>query len=329
LNLDISSLMADAKITGASFAVIRDGQITRLGAEGYANTESNVRATQSTAFEAASLGKPVFAYAVLKLADVGLLDLDKPLDAAGIGLEIERDAPEITARHILSHTSGLPNWRSPERPMKVYFPPGHRFSYSGEGFVWLQRTIEVLTRVPLESVIRRLVFEPLGMGHSSFEGNGLPRDIVAVPHDAEGNTLLKRDLEANAASSLVTTSEDYARFLLAVLAGDGLAPSTATAWLRPVRQVPRRFFSALDPMGDPETDPAVSWGLGWGLEGEGGRFFHWGSNPGFKSFALGSAVTNAAIVVLSTGSAELAFGPQLARAVLPEAHPCLDWFARG
>lgn len=329
MDLAVSNLMSDLRITGATYAFIGEGQDAGGGAEGYANAALKVRATPATIFEAASLGKPVFAYAVLKLADMGLLSLDTPLDPAYLDIDTHYGPSDITPRHILSHTSGLPNWRSEERPMKAYFTPGHRFSYSGEGYVWLQRSIEALIGEPLDTMVRRLVFEPLGMSLSRFEGRGLGGDGVAVPHDATGNSLPKHELEPNAAASLHTTAEDYARFLVAVLAGDGLTASTARDWLAPGRPVAQHFFSALDPVGDPEPDPAVTWGLGWGLEGDGGRFFHWGSNPGFKSFTLGCVTEGAAVVVLSTGAAELAFGPQLAKAVMPVPHPCLDWFARG
>lgn len=328
MDLAISNLMSDAQITGATFAIIREGRIVGGGAEGYANAALSVGAGPTTIFEAASLGKPVFSYAVLKLVDAGLLSLDTPLDPANLDIEAQYGPIEITPRHILSHTSGLPNWRSEERPLKAYFTPGTRFSYSGEGYVWLQKSIEALTGEPLNTMVQRLVFEPLGMSRSSFEGRDLGGDAVAVPHDAAGNSLPKQNLEPNAAASLHTTSEDYARFLVAVLAGDGLTASTARDWMAPVRPVAEDFFSALDPIGDPKPDEAVSWGLGWGLEGNGGRFFHWGSNPGFKSFALGSVAERAAVVVLSTGPAELAFGPQLAQAIMPAPHPCLDWFAR-
>ncbi|HSZ51130.1 MAG TPA: hypothetical protein VK801_06130, partial [Caulobacteraceae bacterium] len=69
-----------------------------------------------------------------------------------------------------------------------------------------------------------------------------------------------------------------------------------------------------------------AWGLGWGVEGDTGVFFHWGSNPGFKSFAIGSVPDASALIVLSTGPTELALGPDLARMLLPGPRPCLDWF---
>jgi CubicO group peptidase (beta-lactamase class C family) len=326
--MNIRSLMDELSIVGASFAVIRDGQLVDVGAEGFSNADANVRVTRSTQFEAASLSKPVFSYLILKMVELGLLSLDNPLEIMDLDGELEDRGVVITARHILSHTSGLPNWRSAARPLKVYFSPGTRFSYSGEGYLWLQRSVERITGKSLENLARSLVFEPLAMSHSSFDGQCLSMDHMARPHDAAGGTMPKVNPPAVAASSLHTTSEDYARFLLAVLFGTGLSLPIAAEWLRPVRPVARHFFSALDPIGEPEPDESVSWGLGWGLEGHGG-FFHWGSNPGFKSFALGSVSARSAIVVLSTGTTELAFGPQLAQAMIPGAHPSLEWFARG
>jgi len=325
--LDASALMADAKLAGASFAVIRGGEVDAIEALGYANLATQTRARTSTVFEAASLGKPVFAYAVLKLADAGLLDLDAPLHRLASGfIDADGCAETVTARHVLCHTSGLPNWRSASRPLKCHFVPGSRFSYSGEGYVYLQRAVESLTGEPLDALVGRLVFGPLGMNRSSYDGASLPRADVAVPHDETGKPMPKLWQKPNAAGSLHSTAEDYARFLQAVLRAEGLSAKMAAKWLQPNLRVPIPFFAALDPTGDSPLHPTVAWGLGWGVEGNSEVFFHWGSNPGFKSFVVGSISDASALVVLSTGPAELALGPALTAALLPGPRPCMDWF---
>ena len=122
----------------------------------------------ATIFEAASLSKPVFAYLVLRLADRGEFDLDRPLLEM---LEYPRVAHDerskrITARMVLSHGTGLPNWGG-ER-LTLQFDPGTAYGYSGEGFVFLQKAIERVTGRSLEALARREVFQPLGMTRSSF-----------------------------------------------------------------------------------------------------------------------------------------------------------------
>ena len=74
----------------------------------------------------------------------------------------------VTVRQVLSHTTGLPNWRTAKQPLKTHFPPGEKFSYSGEAFLWLQRAVQVKTGESIDTLAQRLVFGPLRMRRSSF-----------------------------------------------------------------------------------------------------------------------------------------------------------------
>src|SRR5690606_2819761 len=104
-----------------------------------------------TVFEAASLTKPLVSYIALQLAEEGLLDLEQPLHAiCGSYVEGDERANGITATHVLTHTSGLPNIVGPETPLRTYFAPSERFSYGSSAFAWLQRAIEQLTGCSLE-----------------------------------------------------------------------------------------------------------------------------------------------------------------------------------
>ncbi|MBR0688426.1 beta-lactamase family protein [Bradyrhizobium manausense] len=140
---DLEQLLRDGRVPGLSFAVIHAGKIVETRALGVRDVSTGTPVDENTIFEAASLSKPVFAYAVLQLVDDGMLSLDKPLstyvpDFVGD----DARAASITVHNVLRQSSGLPNWRSSTIPLKTYFPPGERFSYSGEGFVWLQRVVE-------------------------------------------------------------------------------------------------------------------------------------------------------------------------------------------
>ena len=79
----------------------------------------------------------------LKLSEKGILDLDLPLTNYVSERWIEGDPrfSQITARHVLSHTSGLQNWRGKDEPLRIHFTPGSRWQYSGEGYSYLQLVV--------------------------------------------------------------------------------------------------------------------------------------------------------------------------------------------
>jgi CubicO group peptidase (beta-lactamase class C family) len=326
LGADFGQLMTDARVPGLAIAVIRDGGVADTTVEGARNVSTGTVIDEHTVFSAASLSKPVFAYAVLQLVDAGRLSLDAPL--ARYVPDVVRDDPRaaaITVRHALSHTTGLPNWRSKERPLKTYFPPGERFSYSGEGIVWLQRVVETITGQSLERVARRLVFGPLQMRDTSFTWRPAFDRNHADPHDDALKPGSKRKpTDPNAAYSLQTTAADYARFLQAVLGGARLKPATARLWLDPHVRIRRDCYQCLDD-DVPETDQRVAWGLGWGLEPDGGTFFHWGDNGPFKAFALGSVATRSAVVVFSNGANGMSIMADVVDRLMPGDHPAFDW----
>jgi CubicO group peptidase (beta-lactamase class C family) len=250
LEKDIPDLMHQADVPGVAIAILRHGKPYWQHNFGVKNTKTNEPVADDTIFEAASLSKPVFAYAVLKLVDQGKLGLDVPLssylpkpyiDGRGSGSvpanpemrgsgfvlanpELMKDPllDKITARIVLSHRTGFRNWRNDE-PLKIYFTPGERFSYSGEGYVYLQTIVEQITGKPLNDVMTALVFTPLGMTSSSYAWRSDFDARTAYGHDADsisGN--LRKDDHANAAASLNTTAHDYALFLAAVLNGTDL-----------------------------------------------------------------------------------------------------------
>src|SRR5215472_12387355 len=151
----IPRLMNEGDVAGLSIAVLRDGKIASVRTYGVRNMVTRTLVTEHTVFEAASLSKPVFSYALLQLVDAGKLSLDEPLGKYLPNYVPNDDrAAAITARQVLSHTTGFPNWRGDEHPMKTYFPPGQRFSYSGEGYVYLQKVVEKITGEALDVVMK-------------------------------------------------------------------------------------------------------------------------------------------------------------------------------
>jgi CubicO group peptidase (beta-lactamase class C family) len=298
------NLAREAKIPGVAITVV-DQEVVQSAAFGMANTNMPVRT--NTIFEAASLSKQVVAFATLKLCKAGLLELDTPLAhyVPEPNLELDPRLAEITVRHVLSHTSGLPNW-SPETEIAVtQFQPGTRFSYSGIGFEKLQTVIEKVANTSLEKHIQATIFQPLGMKHSSFIWREDFANQTAVGHDQNGIVLDKdpRIARASAAFSLHSTVLDLAAFLQEFL----------------------RSSSSLEPQ--VQINENVSWGLGWGLEQcTSGKFFwQWGNNPGFRPLMAGSRDTGFGMVLLTNG----ANGDKLWKPILEDvtgvAHPALAW----
>ena len=278
----LSPLLDSAGIPGASLAVIDQRGV--VWAKGYGIREAGKAAPvdQNTVFSAASLGKPVFAYLVLKLVDEGKLDLDKPLYQYVPYHAIEHDAryKRITARMVLSHQTGFPNWRRGQ--LNLLFEPGQRFSYSGEGFVYLQGVVMTILGKDVEEVAQQYVFKPLGMSRTSYRWQAAFDSNYATPHTSFGQPeALSRFNETNVAFSLQTTAADYGRFLVALLTGEGLKPATARAFLTAQVTPGQTLRDTV------RASTTVRWGLGVGLvqNGDENGSWHWGDNGGFRGFA--------------------------------------------
>lgn len=283
LDSALPELMRQGRIPGLSIALV-SGDGFWSAAYGVKSLETGEPVDENTIFEAASLSKPVFAFAVLRLVERGELDLDLPLAEI---LPDERMAHDdrykaITGRMVLSHSTGLPNWGGDR--LELNFDPGTNFNYSGEGFVYLQKALEKKTGLTLDQLVRREVFEPLGMKRSSYVWRDSFAANATSRHDSQGNVSpLRNPTEGNAAASLLTTASDYARFLKAVLQGVGLEAATREAMLSPESSLAAASWGD-----DEEAKAQLSWGLGWGLQPteDGRAFWHWGDNGDAKAFTM-------------------------------------------
>lgn len=125
----------------------------------------------------------------------------------------------ITARHLLSHSGGWRNWRNnTSTALTADFEPGSRWSYSGEGFFFLQRIVEKLTGKSISILARERVFQPLGMKRSSFVGLEELEPDRATGHTGRGDVTqpygrptlleLRRMMAARGAPLEAATVED-------------------------------------------------------------------------------------------------------------------------
>ena len=313
----IQKLINHSEIEGISLALLKeDGEISTFS-HGIKNKNEDSRIDKSTVFEAASLSKPVFSYLVLQLRNEGIIDLDRPLYQylSNPDLQDEKRYEKITARMVLSHSTGLPNWRQNDN-LYLQFSPGSSFSYSGEGFMYLQAVVEKLTGQELESLVQERVFNPLGMRSSTYVWADTLSPVLALGHDRQGKQRSKWTPEtAWSAGSLHTTVIDYAIFLRALFNDQEMLNEMVTPQI------------ALDGYAGP-----VEWGLGVGLQNKDDdlSFWHWGSNGGYKAFVIGYPASKKAMVYLTNSDNGLEVlgdltcrffdGPNYAFAYLKEAY---------
>jgi CubicO group peptidase (beta-lactamase class C family) len=330
LGKDIPALMEKAGVPGLSIAVIRDGKTVWGGNFGVQNATTKTPVTANTRFNVGSLSKPVFAYGVLKLVDAGKLKLDEPL-APYLPKEMtEGDArfKQITARFVLSHRTGFPNWPGDGKPLVIHFTPGERFSYSGAGMVFLQKAVEKITGKPLNDYMQEAVFAPLGMKHSSYVWNAAVENEVAVGHDVSGAPVdLFKAEQANAAASLMTTAGDYAIFLDAVLQGKGLQPATLREMETSQIAVDTGCSNCVEGTASGKLSTTIFWGLGFGMEktGEGESLWHWGDNGVFKAFFVVRPATKAGVVYMTNSENGLSIGRQILAETLGGEQPAFEW----
>lgn len=188
---------------------IKHAGVARSVGFGVSDRNSGASVNDATIFEAASMSKPVFAYFVMKLCERGVLDLDAPLTrySAEPFLKGDRRLDLITARHVLSHTSGFQDIRSGDNPLAIQFLPGERWQYSGEGYAYLQSVVTALTGhvdqnecstyeadikvcgTDFDTNVRANMLEPFGMRSSRYVGNEALSKDMARPHDDQGRPL--------------------------------------------------------------------------------------------------------------------------------------------
>ena len=354
--LDIPALLQLASVPGMAIATVRGAEVS---VEGFgvrrAGTEDKV--TGDTVFEAASLSKPVFASIVMQLAAEGVIDLTRPL-VSYLPLPNPADdrAKSITATHVLSHSSGWRNWRnSRDVALTADFPPGSKFSYSGEGYFFLQRVVEKLTGKGLSRLARERVFDPLDMKSSGYLWRPELDASFASPHTNRGQPMDSFNARSGKAFAGLAsevgksvdewTTEDVEKALPRMDANvpvlpNNMMPNAAASLVTTARDYGgfMRWLFGAGPVqgGRPVLDrmivqqsainQSLGWGSGIGLEEAGRKYvWHWGDNPGFKNFVVGEPATGAAMVIFTNGNAGQRVYERVIRARTGIDHPAFLW----
>jgi len=355
---DFERVMRLASVPSMSYALV-DGDKITTKALGVRRLGEADRVTADTVYAAASLTKTVFSYVLLGLVNEGLLSLDRPArEYLPLPNPDDPRAPAITLRRLLSHSGGWRNWRNnATQPLTSDFEPGTKWSYSGEGFFYMQRILEKLTGKGMSQLARERVFEPLGMKRSSMVILAELEPYLAAGHSGRGDVVqpfgrpslleLRRVMtergvsldmvKTEDAESALKTAEPTLPVLPNYLNPNAAASMQTTAndfgiFLRHLVTAKRRGgapAAIVEQMTSPQIrcNEAVQWGLGVGLEDIGTRRYawQWGDNSGFKHIYLADTQNEKAMVVFTNGDRGARVYERVIRATMGEDHPAFLW----
>lgn len=344
----VQRLMDTARVQGLQLAILNNNRLAYVRSYGFKNKPQNSLADTSTIYYGASFSKAVFGYLVMKLVEEKQISLDTPLSHY---LKIPLPEYEyfsdlknddrwqlITPRMCLSHTTGLPNvrWFHPVTGemdtlgvMRLYFTPGEKYAYSGEGYKLLQLAIEESMGKTIDVLAVEYIFKPFGMHRTGYIWHpDFGDDNVAVGH--LNNGLIdkkKKRKEAVAGGSLVTTIADYGRFIEQIMQQKGLSPAYYEQMLSPqiaihsITQFPPITFETTT-----ENDKiGLSYGLGWGLfQCEYGRaFFKEGNGESWRNYNINFPDRGVSIIIMTNSENGESIFQELVEIVT--ADNCIPW----
>ena len=299
----ITALLKQHKVPALGLGIIEHGKLvsTRV----YGELTSGTTAPQNTLFKLASLTKPVVTMLTLRLVAAGKLQLDEPLAAYWVDPDIQADPNHLllTPRIVLTHQTGFANWRylEDDNTLRFQFKPGTQHQYSGEGFEYLRRALEHKFNQSLEDLAQQYVFKPAGMTDTYFWWTPqVDEQRYARNHDSNGTAFeTEKYYKANAAANLISTIDDYSRFIAFVMAQQQAMPAVyQDMQAHHVSIGPEHYF-----------------GLGWeiftGFSAQQSLLLHSGRDPGVSTLAAFSAQSQNGYVIFMNGDNATAVLEQL------------------
>ncbi|HET7378935.1 MAG TPA: serine hydrolase domain-containing protein, partial [Gaiellales bacterium] len=244
----VDSLLSRHPAVGMAVGVVRDGELAFFRGHGVANAATGARITEDTVFRIASITKTFTAIALMQLWESGLVDLDAPANEYLRAFQLvgtKRTFRPVTLRHLLTHTSGLPEMVHPLHSLaymygesfalddrvptlreyyrgglKVASDPGSIFRYTDHNFAVVGQVVEDVSGEPFEEYLRGHVFQPLGMSATDIERTEVIASRLATGYDitARGPRPVTDRVWLTAAASMIYSSpRDMARYVAALL----------------------------------------------------------------------------------------------------------------
>lgn len=329
----LKNRMAYYYTPGVSIAVIKDYKIEWARGFGVREHTKPTPITQNTLFQAASISKPVFATAVMRLVQEGRLNLDEDINTYLMNWKVPKNGewqPRITLRQLLSHTAGLSqpsfpgylrsqklptvldilNGQQPANTQQVVVNilPGIQMRYSGGGTMVAQQLVTDVLKKPFADIMDEIVLTPLGLKNSTYQ-HPLPKqhEKMAATGHYQNNIPINGKwyvYPETAAAGMWTTPSDLAKFGLEL----------QRAFKGSSKFLTKESFTQM-------AMPGVSENMGLGFflagHGENTRFFHTGSNEGFKADAVFyKNLGLGAVIMINSNSGELMF--EIERAIAKE-----------
>lgn len=346
----VSRLMDNANVQGLNLAILNNNKTVFVKSYGFKNKPQNTMMDTATIVYGASLSKAVFGYLVMKLVEEKIIDLDRPLyqylKKPISGYEYFSDLKNddrwklITARMCLSHTTGLPNvrWFDPtlQAPpldtigvIKLYFTPGTKYAYSGEGFKLLQLVIEELTQKNTDELAQEIIFQPLKMTRTGYIWHdAFGDDNVAVGHMNNGDIdLKKKRTKPVSGGSLVTTIADYSRFIEHVMQQKGISRRSYKEMLSPQIAIHSKTqFPPVTEATTTENDAIhLSYGLGWGLLQcpNGKACFKEGNGDSWRNYNINFTDKGIAVIIMTNSENGENIFQELIETVV--GNTCIPW----
>ena len=299
-------------VPGLAIAIIKEGEVIIEKSYGYADVSNEIKVSSNTGFNIGSISKMFTAWGVMSLVEKGKLQLDVPVTNYLTKWNFpasEFDMNKITIRNLLQHTAGLSvhgyngyeskdeltstvaslnGQTNPDEAVKLIMEPESKWQYSGGGYSVLQLVIEEVSGQNFADFMKKEVFKPLKMKHTSFEINKRILKSSSKAYDEEGNKIPLRLFNAQAAAGLHTTLEDLILFAKASFFENSVLTEESISLLR-----------------KPTDLSGGNYGMGYMVMNRFGDFTlngHGGSNEGWHSGFMLDFDSNSGIIILTNGS---------------------------
>ena len=224
-------------LPGVAYGIVVDNELILSSAIGMIDIESESPATTESAFRIASMTKSFTAMAIMKLRDEGKLSLEDPVSKYIPEMDnleyLTADSPTIDIENLLTMTAGFPEdnpWGDRQLDesdqmlmdlvaggMSFSNPPSYKFEYSNTGYALLGNIISRVSGIPYQKYIKDNILKPLGMNHTYWEYDSVPKEILVKGYRWEDENWksepMLHDGSYGAMGGLITTIEDFAKYV--------------------------------------------------------------------------------------------------------------------